>query len=172
MLADAILNFGEYRFWSDHSVLCQILNNPTKFGEDWSISKEMATDFRNSRGQRQSSWKIHFRLNRKYEKGTLGLLLSIKNLYFVGLSWRLRVVYSWRLLCWSDFRCKCVKSKNGSKFWCFSGRRPLKNEFEGCKPWKGTCSKQNTSFEPLYVRIGPELRPVGEMRKRKKEREN
>ena len=34
----------------------------------------------------------------------------------------------------------------------------------------GTSTKQNTSFELLNVRIGPELRPVGEMRKRKKGR--
>ena len=47
----------------------------------------------------------------------------------------------------------------------------LKNEFEGSKPRKGTCTKQNTSFEQLNVRIGLELRPVGEMRKLKK-REN
>ena len=38
--------------------------------------------------------KIHFRLNRHYEKWTPGLLLPIKNLTFVGFSWRLRVVYS------------------------------------------------------------------------------
>ena len=53
----------------------------------------MATDFRNSRWRRPPSWKIHFRLNRHYEKGTPGLLLPIENITFVGLSWRLRVVY-------------------------------------------------------------------------------
>ena len=78
-------------------VLWQILNIPTKFGEDWSCSKEMATHFRNSRWWRQPSWKLHFRLNHHYEKGTLGVILSIKNLTFVGLSWRLKVVYSWEL---------------------------------------------------------------------------
>ena len=49
----------------------------------------------------------------------------------------------------------------------FLGRRPPKSEFEGSKPPKGTCTNQNTSFELLNVRIGSELRPVGEMRKRK-----
>ena len=34
---------------------------------------------------------------------------------------------------------------------------------DGGSPW----TKQNTSFEPWNVRIGPELRPVGEKRKRK-----
>ena len=35
-------------------------------------------------------------------------------------------------------------------------------------PRKGTCTKQNTSFELLNVRIGLELRPAGEMREREK----
>ena len=50
----------------------------------------------------------------------------------------------------------------------FLGRRPPKSEFEGSKLQRDTCTKHNTSFELLNVRIGPELRPVGEMRKRKK----
>ena len=50
----------------------------------------------------------------------------------------------------------------------FLGRKPLKIEFEDSKPQTGTCTKQNTSFKLLNVRIGPELRPVGEMRKLKK----
>ena len=45
----------------------------------------------------------------------------------------------------------------------FWGRRPLKSEFEGSKPRKDTCTKQNMSFELLNVRIGLELQPVGEM---------
>ena len=113
---------------------------------------------------------------RKYTSGwtailrneLLVLLLPIKSLTFVGLSRRLRVVYSRGLQCWSDFWCKSAKSENGSKIWCFLGRRPPKSEFEGSKPPKGTCTKQNTSFELLRVRIGWKLRPVGEMRKRKK----
>ena len=36
-------------------VLWQIFNIPTKFGEDWSNSKEMATDFRNLRWRRSPS---------------------------------------------------------------------------------------------------------------------
>ena len=86
------------------------------------------------------------------------------------LSRRLRVVYSWGLNA-EAISAANSKSKNGSKFWCFLGRRPLKSEFEGSKPWKGSFKKHNTSFELLYVQIGPELRPVGEMRKRKKEGE-
>ena len=155
-------------FWSEGCVLWQILNIPTKIGEDWSSSEEMATLFRNSRCRRQPSCIINFRLNRQYEKETRGLLLLIRNPTFVRLSWRLRVLYSRGLYCWSDFRCKSGKSKNGSKFWCFSGLRPLKTEFEGFKLRRGTCAKQNTSLELLNERIGPELRPVGEMRKRKK----
>ena len=50
----------------------------------------------------------------------------------------------------------------------YLGRGPLRRKFEGSKPRKGTCSKLNTSFELLNVRIGLVLRPVGEMRKRKK----
>ena len=97
---------------------------------------------------------------------------SNQKLTFVRLSWRLRVVYSWGLQCWSNFRCKSAcksaKSENGSKFWCFLGRRLPKSEFEGSKLTKGTCTNQNTSFELLNVWIGSELRPVGEMRKLKK----
>ena len=52
----------------------------------------------------------------------------------------------------------------------FLGLETPKNEFEGSKPRKGTCTIHNTSFELLSVRSGPELRPVGEMRKRKKGR--
>ena len=63
------------------------------------------------------------------------------------------------------------RTQNGSKFWCFLGWRPPISEFESSKPWKGTCTKQNTSFELWSVRIGTKLRPVGEMRKQKK-REN
>ena len=70
MAATASLNLGEYmRIWSHSCVLCQILNIPIKFGEDWSNSKEMATDFRSSRWRQRPSWKIHFQLNRQYEKG-------------------------------------------------------------------------------------------------------
>ena len=36
-------------FSFESCVLCQILNIPIKFGEDWSDSREMATHFRNSR---------------------------------------------------------------------------------------------------------------------------
>ena len=43
----------------------------------------------------------------------------------------------------------------------FLGRRPPKSDFEGSKPWKGTCTKRNTSLETYSVRIGPELPPVG-----------
>ena len=68
----------------------------------------------------------------------------------------------------SEFHCKSAKSKR-VKIWCVLGRRPPKSEFKGANSWKGTCTKQNTSFEPWSVRIGPELRPVGEMWKRKKE---
>ena len=81
-------------FWCNSYVLCQILNIIIKFGGDWSDSKEMATDSRNSSRRLQPSWKIHFRLNRHYEKETPGLLLPIENLTFWVLSWRLRVVYS------------------------------------------------------------------------------
>ena len=42
----------------DSCVLCQILNIPTKFGEDGSNSKEMATHFRNSRWRRPPSWTL------------------------------------------------------------------------------------------------------------------
>ena len=154
-------------FWCNICVLCQILNIPIKFGDDWFNNKEMATDFRNSRWRRPPSWNLHFRLNRHYEKGTSGLLLPIKNLTCVGLFWCLWVVYSRGLQCWSDFRCKSAKSENGSKFWCFLGRRPPKSEFDGSKPTNGTCTNQNTSFELLKVWICSELRPVGEMSKRK-----
>ena len=57
--------------------------------------------------------------------------------------------------------------KTGRNFDVFLGRRPPKSEFEGSKSLKGTYTKPNTSFELLNVRIGVELRPVGEMRKRK-----
>ena len=136
-------------FWYDSCVLWQILNIPTNFGKDWSISGEIAKDFLNSWWRRQPSWKIHFRLIRQYEEGTRGLLLSLKKLTFVGLSWRLRVVYSRGLECWSDFGCKSTKSENGSKCWCILGRGPPKNKFEGFKLRKGACTKQKTSFELL-----------------------
>ena len=61
-------------------------------------------------------------------------------------------------------------SEMGGKIWCFGGERPNKSEFEGLKPRKGTCTKQNTSFELSRVQIGSELRPVREMKKRKKRR--
>ena len=52
-------------------------------------------------------------------------------------------------------------------FCVFLAGDPQKSEFEVSKPRKGTCMKQNTSFELSSVRIGWKLRPVGEMRKRK-----
>ena len=73
-------------FWCNGCVICQNFNILTKFGEDRFNSKEMATDFRNSRWRRPPSWKLHFRLNRHYEKAASGLLLPIKNLTFVRLS--------------------------------------------------------------------------------------
>ena len=36
----------------------------------------------------------------------------------------------------------------------FFGPETPKSEFEGSKPPKGTCTKQNTSFELSSVRIG------------------
>ena len=82
------------QLWCNSCVICQSFNIPTKFGEDRSNSKDMATHFRNSGWRRQPSWKLHFRLNRYYEKEIPGSLLPIENLTFEGLSWRLRVVYS------------------------------------------------------------------------------
>ena len=156
-------------FWHNSCVLCQILNLLTKFGEDWFNSKEIATVFRNTRWQRQPSWKNTLPIEPPvWERNSWFVTSNKKKLTFVGLSWRLMVVYSWGLQCWSDFRCKSAQSKNGSKFLLFSGRRPHKGEFEGSKPRKGTCTKQNTSFEPSNLRIGPELRPVGKMRKLRK----
>ena len=99
--------FVNMHFWCNSCVLCQILNIPIKFGDDWFNSNEMATNFRNSRWRRPPSWKLLFRLNRHYEKGTPGLLLPIKNLTFVGLSWRLRVVYSWGL-----FNAEAISAAN------------------------------------------------------------
>jgi len=55
----------------------------------------------------------------------------------------------------------------GSKFGCFSDRRPPHSKCEGTKPPKGTCINRNTTFEPLSVQFGPKLRPVGWPRKRK-----
>ena len=71
MAAAATLTFGEFavlndtvlpslilasiHFLYDSRVFCQILNIPTKFGEDWSNSKEMAAHFRNSRWRRPPS---------------------------------------------------------------------------------------------------------------------
>ena len=147
-----------------------VFNIPIIFEDDRFNNNEMAANFRNSRWRWPPFWKVHFRFSHQFEKEIPGLLLPIQN-PCVGLSIRLRVVYSRGLLCWSDFRCKSAKSKNRSKFWCFWGRIPLRNKFEGSKPPKGTCTCRNTSFELSCVRIGQELRPVGEMRKRKK-REN
>ena len=50
-------------FWLSTCVLFQILNIPTKFGEDWSYSEKMVTNFRNSRWRRQPSLisvNVHF----------------------------------------------------------------------------------------------------------------
>ena len=65
------------------------------------------------------------------------------------------------------FPLQIGKSKNGSKCWCFLGRRPLKSEFEGSKSRKSSCTKQNNWFELSNVRIGLELRPGGEIKKQK-----
>ena len=95
-----------------------------------------------------------------------GLLLPIKNLTFVGLSGRLRVVYSWPLLCWSNFRCKSAnsKSKNGSKFWCFWEWIPLELKLKALNPEKArvrnrTCRWSYWTCESVHN---------CEMRKRKK----
>ena len=60
--------------------------------------------------------------------------------------------------------------KTGRNLGVFLARRLPKSEFQSFKPPKGTCTKQNTSFEPLSVRIGSELRRVREERKQKKGR--
>ena len=43
------------RFGYDIRVWGHVLNIPIKFGEDWSTSKEVATDFRNSRWRQPPS---------------------------------------------------------------------------------------------------------------------
>ena len=43
------------RFGYDIRVWGHVLNIPIEFGEDWSTSKEVATDFRNSRWRRPPS---------------------------------------------------------------------------------------------------------------------
>ena len=155
-------------FRSDSCVLCQILNISTKFSDDWFTSEEMATDFRNSRWRRPPSWKIHFWLNRHYEKGTPGLLLPIENLTFWGLSWRLRVNLLLSALMLKRFPQQIGQVQKRVEILVFFGPETPKSEFEVSKPRKGTCTKQSTSFELSSVRIGWKLRPVGEMKKRKK----
>ena len=86
--------FINLHFWQFSYIPYRIRHMPTKFGENRSNSNEMATVFRNPRWRRPPSWKLHFRYNRQYEKGIPGVLLPIKNLTFMGLPWRLRVVYS------------------------------------------------------------------------------
>jgi hypothetical protein len=151
MSVSAILILSNYAILIQNCVPCMISNIPIKFEDDWFNNNEMAANFRNSRWRWPPFWKVHFRFSHQYEKEIPGLLLPIKNLTCVGLSIRLRVVYSRGLLCWSDFRCKSAKSKNRSKFWCFWGRIPLRNKFEGSKPPKGTWTCRNTSFELYYA---------------------
>ena len=67
-----------------------------------------------------------------------------------------------------QFPLQIGKVRKRVEFLVFFGPETPKSEFEGSKPPKGTCTKQNTSFEPSSVRFGWKLRPVGEMRKRKK----
>jgi len=40
---------------------------PNKFEDDWLISNEVATVFRNPRWRQPPSWKVHFQLNRLHE---------------------------------------------------------------------------------------------------------
>ena len=49
MAADAILTFGEIAFLDDAVRSISDSQHSTKFGAHWSNSKEMATDYRNSR---------------------------------------------------------------------------------------------------------------------------
>ena len=58
MSAAAFWNFRKYAFLMrcNSCVLCQILNIPTKFGDDWFNSNEMVTEFQNSRRRRPPSW--------------------------------------------------------------------------------------------------------------------
>jgi len=72
MAAAAILNYDYLDFRHHRCVLNQSSNNPTKFGDDWSHGKEMATVFRYSRWRQQDEsqplylttmWKRHFATN-------------------------------------------------------------------------------------------------------------
>ena len=81
-----------FRHDSCVSFLIRII--PTKFGEDWSHSKEMTAVIRNPRWRRQPCCKKHFRLDSQFEKGVPSLSLPIKNPTFVGLSSPSRIVYS------------------------------------------------------------------------------
>ena len=56
MTIAAILNLGNVRFSTEQYVLYEICNIPTKFGADWSNSKDMVTVFRNSRWRQPPSW--------------------------------------------------------------------------------------------------------------------
>ena len=62
----AILNLSKYAFWCDSCVICQSFNIPTKFCENRSNSKKMATDFQNSIWRPPPSWifvNMHFWCN-------------------------------------------------------------------------------------------------------------
>ena len=87
----------------------------------------MTTGFRNSRWRRPPSWKIHFRLNRHYEKGTPGLLLPNENLTFVGLFLTFKGSLLSRALMLKQFPLQIGKVK----------KRVL---HFGSKPRKGTCT--------------------------------
>ena len=78
--------FNNLHFWQFSYIPYRIRHMPTKFGENRSNSNEMATVFRNPRWRRPPSWKLHFRLNRQYEKGIPFFYISNQKSSFHGVT--------------------------------------------------------------------------------------
>jgi len=72
------------------------------------------------------------------------------------------------MLKWLLARNRLSPDFYGSQFGGCLYRRPFIVNFKGTKPPNGTCINRNTTFEPFSVQFGPQLRPVGRPRKRKK----
>ena len=72
-------------FQLNRCILYRICNIPTKFGENWSTSKGMATNFRNSRWQQPSSW-ILMNMHLWHESGVLCQFRNISTKFGEDLS--------------------------------------------------------------------------------------
>ena len=168
MAAAAILNLVSMGFWHDIAFYVRLAKFPlnlvrieSRNGSTYSKSKMAAAAIlKNTLPVELPVWEWNsWCVNSNQKSNLCGVILTFKG----------RLLSRALMLKRFPLQIGQVRKRVEVLVFCWAGDPP-NSEFQGSKPRKGTCTKQDTSFELSNVRIGSELRPVGEMRKRKKGR--